>query len=190
MPLPYVIKTDGLAAGKGVLVTESLEQAKNAIKNYLSGNAFGPAGETIVIEEGLTGNEISILAICDGVKAVPLSPAQDYKRLLDDDNGPNTGGMGAYSPIPSVSEEFVKRIMDEAVHPTLQALIKRGIDYRGVLYAGIMNTAKGPKILESISVRRSRSTSCFTKNEIKLVRLLHEDKWEHRACTDLLMTQW
>lgn len=175
MPLPYVIKTDGLAAGKGVLVTESLEQAKNAIKNYLSGNAFGPAGETIVIEEGLTGNEISILAICDGAKAVPLSPAQDYKRLLDDDNGPNTGGMGAYSPIPSVSEEFVKRIMDEAVHPTLQALIKRGIDYRGVLYAGIMNTAKGPKILEyNVRFGDPEAQVVLPRMKSSLFRLLHE----------------
>ena len=102
MPLPYVIKTDGLAAGKGVIVTESVNEAKDAIKNYLSGDAFGDAGKTVVIEEGLIGNEISILAICDGTKAVPLAPAQDYKRLLNNDEGPNTGGMGAYSPIPSV----------------------------------------------------------------------------------------
>ena len=148
MPLPYVIKTDGLAAGKGVLVTESLNEAKSAIKNYLSGDAFGDAGKTVVIEEGLIGNEISMLAICDGTKAVPLTPAQDYKRLLNNDEGPNTGGMGAYSPIPSVSEDFVKQIMDKAVNPTLQTLIARGIDYRGVLYAGIMNTSSGPKILE------------------------------------------
>ena len=140
MPLPYVIKTDGLAAGKGVIVTESVNEAKDAIKNYLSGDAFGDAGKTVVIEEGLIGNEISILAICDGTKAVPLAPAQDYKRLLNDDEGPNTGGMGAYSPIPSVSEDFVTQIMEEAVQPTLQTLITRGIDYRGVLYAGIMNT--------------------------------------------------
>ena len=148
MPLPYVIKTDGLAAGKGVIVTESVNEAKDAIKNYLSGDAFGDAGKTVVIEEGLIGNEISILAICDGTKAVPLAPAQDYKRLLNNDEGPNTGGMGAYSPIPSVSEDFVTQIMEEAVQPTLQTLITRGIDYRGVLYAGIMNTASGPKILE------------------------------------------
>ena len=152
MPLPYVIKTDGLAAGKGVLVTESLSEAKSAIKNYLTGDAFGDAGKTVVIEEGLIGNEISILAICDGTKAVPLTPAQDYKRLLNNDEGPNTGGMGAYSPIPSVSEDFVKQIMDEAVNPTLQTLIDRGIDYRGVLYAGIMNTASGPKFLNTMSV--------------------------------------
>jgi phosphoribosylamine--glycine ligase len=148
MPLPYVIKTDGLAAGKGVLVTESLNDAESAIENYLSGKAFGEAGKTIVIEEGMKGNEISILAICDGKKAVALSPAQDYKRLLEDDKGPNTGGMGAYSPVPDVTEHFIEKIMQESVQPTLEALIKRGIDYRGVLYAGIMNTKKGPKILE------------------------------------------
>jgi phosphoribosylamine--glycine ligase len=148
MPLPYVIKTDGLAAGKGVLVTHSLQEAESAIRNYLSGEAFGNAGKKIVIEEGMSGNEISILAICDGGKAVALSPAQDYKRLLDNDEGPNTGGMGAYSPVPDVSEKFVEKIMEEAIQPTLRTLIQRGIDYRGVLYAGIMHTEKGPKILE------------------------------------------
>ncbi|MEE2683228.1 MAG: phosphoribosylamine--glycine ligase [Actinomycetota bacterium] len=148
MPLPYVIKTDGLAAGKGVLVTDSLGEAQDTIKSYLSGEAFGNAGRRIVIEEGIQGDEISILAVCDGEKAVALSPAQDFKRLLDNDEGPNTGGMGAYSPVPKITEQFVERIMKVAVQPTLQALINRGINYRGVLYAGIMNTANGPKILE------------------------------------------
>ena len=175
MPLPYVIKTDGLAAGKGVLVTESLNEAKSAIKNYLSGDAFGDAGKTVVIEEGLIGNEISILAICDGTKAVPLAPAQDYKRLLNNDEGPNTGGMGAYSPIPSVSEDFVKQIMHEAVQPTLQTLINRGIDYRGVLYAGIMNTASGPKILEyNVRFGDPEAQVVLPRMESSLFRLLRE----------------
>lgn len=175
MSAPYVIKTDGLAAGKGVLVTDVLEEAQSAVENYLSGNAFGKAGKTIVIEEGLIGNEISILAICDGTKAVPLSPAQDYKRLLDNDEGPNTGGMGAYSPIPSVSEEFVNTIMTDAVQPTLQALINRGINYRGVLYAGIMNTASGPKILEyNVRFGDPEAQVVLPRMRSSLFALLHE----------------
>jgi phosphoribosylamine--glycine ligase len=175
MSAPYVIKTDGLAAGKGVLVTEALKDAQKAVKNYLSGNAFGIAGKTIVIEEGLIGNEISILAICDGTKAVPLAPAQDYKRLLDNDEGPNTGGMGAYSPIPSVSEEFVNTIMNDAVQPTLQALINRGINYRGVLYAGIMNTVSGPKILEyNVRFGDPEAQVVLPRMRSSLFSLLHE----------------
>ena len=128
-----------------------------------------------MIEEGLIGNEISILAICDGTKAVPLTPAQDYKRLLNNDEGPNTGGMGAYSPIPSVSEDFVKQIMDEAVNPTLQTLIDRGIDYRGVLYAGIMNTASGPKILEyNVRFGDPEAQVVLPRMESSLFRLLRE----------------
>ena len=128
MPLPYVIKTDGLAAGKGVLVTDSLNEATEAINNYLSGESFGDAGRKIVIEEGISGPEISILAICDGNKAVALSPAQDYKRLSDYDKGPNTGGMGAHSPVPWISDDLVEKDKEESVYPTLQPLNKRGID--------------------------------------------------------------
>jgi phosphoribosylamine--glycine ligase len=145
---PYVVKTDGLAAGKGVLVTDSLADARAAVTDYLSGSAFGDAGRTVVIEEGLTGPELSVLAVCDGTRAVALAPAQDYKRLADGDQGPNTGGMGAYSPVPAADTELVDRVMREAVEPTLAALRGRGIDYRGVLYAGLMLTPDGPKVLE------------------------------------------
>jgi len=144
----YVIKTDGLAAGKGVLVTSDLAEAKNAVSEYLSGKAFGTAGKQIVIEEGLTGPEISLLAVCDGQTAVPLAPAQDFKRLKDQDEGPNTGGMGAYSPVPFLEENLIERIMDIAVIPTLETLKRKGIDYRGVLYCGLMITLDGPKVLE------------------------------------------
>jgi len=144
----YVIKTDGLAAGKGVLVTSDLAEAREAVSEYLSGKAFGTAGKRIVIEEGLTGPEISLLAVCDGQTAVPLAPAQDFKRLKDQDEGPNTGGMGAYSPVPFVEENLVERIMDIAVIPTLETLKRKGIDYRGVLYCGLMITPDGPKVLE------------------------------------------
>ena len=145
---PYVIKTDGLAAGKGVVVTESLTEARNAVGDYLSGAAFGSAGHQLVIEEGLVGPEISILAICDGQRAVALAPAQDFKRAGDHDEGLNTGGMGAYSPVPIVSAHLLDEVMDRFVEPTLAALRLRGIDYRGVLYAGLMLTADGPKMLE------------------------------------------
>ncbi|MGI9605387.1 MAG: phosphoribosylamine--glycine ligase [Acidimicrobiales bacterium] len=144
----FVIKTDGLAAGKGVLVTEDRAEAEAAVKDYLSGAAFGAAGSTIVIEEGLTGPEVSVLAICDGTRAVALAPAQDFKRALDDDNGPNTGGMGAYTPLSFAGADVVDQVMELAVGPTLAELRRRGIDYRGVLYAGLMLTPTGMKVLE------------------------------------------
>ncbi|MDZ7677497.1 MAG: phosphoribosylamine--glycine ligase [Acidimicrobiales bacterium] len=144
----YVIKTDGLAAGKGVLVTADRAEASEAVAGYLSGDRFGDAGRTVVIEEGMTGPELSLLAVCDGRRAVPLAPAQDYKRAFDDDRGPNTGGMGAYSPVPIVDDDLVGTIMDRFVEPTLAVLRDRGIDYRGVLYAGLMLTPEGPKLVE------------------------------------------
>jgi phosphoribosylamine--glycine ligase len=147
---PYVVKTDGLAEGKGVLVTESLADATDAVRAYLSGEAFGDAGRTLVIEEGLTGPEISLLVLCNGDPdaARPLAPAQDFKRIGDGDTGPNTGGMGAYSPVPVASQGVVDRVMESAVMPTLHALEAQGIDYRGVLYAQMMLTADGPKVIE------------------------------------------
>ena len=148
LPGPFVVKTDGLAAGKGVLVTESLDEAAEDVGEKLSGIAFGEAGRTVVIEEGLSGPELSILAVCDGKRAVPLAPAQDFKRVGDGDTGPNTGGMGAYSPVPVAGPDVVDAIMDRAVEPTLAALRAHGIDYRGVLYAGLMLTPEGPKVLE------------------------------------------
>jgi phosphoribosylamine--glycine ligase len=150
LPGLYVVKTDGLAAGKGVVVTESIADARDAVRAYLSGMAFGDAGRTLVIEEGLTGPELSLLVVCNGDPddARPLAPAQDYKRIGDGDTGPNTGGMGAYSPVPVAGPELVDAVMREAVHPTLKELAARGIEYRGVLYAGLMLTPSGPKVLE------------------------------------------
>ncbi len=148
MPEPYVVKTDGLAAGKGVVVTDSLAEARAAVQRYLSGEAFGDAGRTVVIEEGLTGPELSVLAVCDGTTAVALAPAQDFKRIGEGDTGPNTGGMGAYSPVPAAGDEVVAEVMEAFVDPTLEELRARGIDYRGVLYAGLMLTPDGPRILE------------------------------------------
>ncbi len=144
----YVIKTDGLAAGKGVLVTSDAEEAADDVAEKLSGNAFGEAGRRIVIEEGLSGPELSVLAVCDGTRAVALTPAQDHKRLGDGDTGPNTGGMGAYAPVPFAPSRLVDEVLDRAVLPTLHALSRAGIDYRGVLYAGLMLTPQGLKVLE------------------------------------------
>jgi phosphoribosylamine---glycine ligase len=145
---PYVVKTDGLAAGKGVAVVDTLHDARDAVHAYLSGEAFGDAGRTLVIEEGLIGPEISLLVLCDGREAIPLEPAQDFKRIFDGDQGPNTGGMGAYSPVNIATPAIIDEVMAKAVRPTLDALHARGIEYRGVLYAGLMLTAAGPKIIE------------------------------------------
>jgi phosphoribosylamine--glycine ligase len=148
MPGLYVVKTDGLAAGKGVLVTESLAEAEDDVRTKLDGSAFGAAGRRVVIEEGLSGPEVSLMCLCDGHRAVPLASAQDYKRVGDGDSGPNTGGMGAYSPVPAVGQAEAESLADTMVAPTLHELRRRGVDYRGVLYAGLMLTPAGPKVLE------------------------------------------
>ena len=148
MPGLYVIKTDGLAAGKGVVVTESIAEARDAVREYLSGAAFGAAGTTCVIEEGLSGPEISIFAACDGTTAIPFGSAQDHKRVGDGDTGPNTGGMGTFSPVPVGNPAMIGHVMDTAIEPTLATLRDKGIDYRGFLFAGLMLTPDGPKMLE------------------------------------------
>lgn len=148
MSPPYVIKTDGLAAGKGVLVTHDLDEARRDVIEKLSGTAFGDAGRTVVIEEGLRGEECSIHVLCDGTTTVPLVAAQDFKRVGDGDQGANTGGMGAYAPIPSLTSDQVFEIMRLIITPTLEELRRRGLEFRGVLYAGVMMTTSGPKLLE------------------------------------------
>ncbi len=148
LPGPWVVKTDGLAAGKGVLVTGSLAEADADIEAKLSGSSFGDAGRSVVVEEGLSGLECSLLVLCDGERLAALAPAQDFKRVADGDAGPNTGGMGAYSPVPFVDDALVERLVNEAVVPLVAALRARGIEYRGVLYAGLMLTPNGPKVLE------------------------------------------
>jgi phosphoribosylamine--glycine ligase len=148
LPGPWVVKTDGLAAGKGVLVATSLDEAIADVRAKLAGEAFGDAGRTVVVEEGMIGTELSLLAVCDGSGAVALAPAQDFKRIGDGDTGPNTGGMGAYSPVPGADEALVADVMARFVEPTLAELRRRGIDYRGVLYAGLMLTPDGPRLVE------------------------------------------
>jgi phosphoribosylamine--glycine ligase len=145
---PIVIKADGLAAGKGVIVAKDVETALNAAKATLSGEEVGEAGRRIVVEEYLTGQEVSILAICDGETCIPLAPSQDHKTVGEGDKGPNTGGMGAYSPVPIVDQALEERICDSILIPTLKALCQEGIRYTGVLYAGLMLAEDGPKVIE------------------------------------------
>ncbi|MCL6472938.1 MAG: phosphoribosylamine--glycine ligase [Firmicutes bacterium] len=145
---PYVIKADGLAAGKGVFIAKSLDEAKAAVKSCLIEKQFGSAGELILIEECLEGPELSVLAFSDGKNVLPMVPAQDYKRAYDDDQGLNTGGMGSYSPVPIVTPALFNEIADTILKPTVKGLAAEGIEYRGVLYAGLMITKDGPKVLE------------------------------------------
>lgn len=144
---PLVVKADGLAAGKGVVICETLSAAEEAIAACFSG-AFGLAGSSVVIEEKLIGEEASFFAICDGTRAIPLASAKDHKRAYDGDLGPNTGGMGCISPAPMMTEALSARIMSEIVMPTLDAMRNRGTPFQGVLYAGLMITAEGPKLIE------------------------------------------
>ena len=144
---PIVVKADGLAAGKGVVVATTLEEAEAAVDASLSG-AFGSAGAEIVIEEFLEGEEVSFFALCDGVTAMPFASAQDYKRVGDGDTGPNTGGMGAYSPPRVMTPELSQRIMREVIAPTLRGMNERGSPFRGVLFAGLMIGKNGPKVIE------------------------------------------
>jgi len=144
---PLVVKADGLAAGKGVTVCETIEQSKEAIKEIFSGK-FGSAGNKVILEEKIEGPEVSIFALCDGEKLVVLPPAQDHKRLLDGDNGPNTGGMGAYAPALLINDEDLKDLTELVLIPTLKGLKKKKIKYIGVIYAGLMLTSSGPKVIE------------------------------------------
>jgi len=144
---PIVVKADGLAAGKGVVVAASGEEAEAAIDMMFGGGLGTPAWE-IVIEDCLVGEEASFFALCDGETAIPLASAQDHKRVGDGDTGPNTGGMGAYSPAPVMTREMEKRVMDEIVMPTVHALKAMGAPYKGVLFAGLMITKDGPKLIE------------------------------------------
>jgi phosphoribosylamine--glycine ligase len=144
---PIVVKADGLAAGKGVVVAASVAEAEAAIDAILGGS-LGSAGAEVVIEEFLPGEEVSFFALCDGDNAIPLASAQDHKRVFDGDRGPNTGGMGAYSPAPALTPALAGRAMDEIMLPTVRAMKARGTPFRGVLYAGLMLTPDGPKLFE------------------------------------------
>jgi phosphoribosylamine--glycine ligase len=145
---PVVVKADGLAAGKGVIICNNGDEARSAIQSIMQAKAFGNAGDQVVVEEFLTGEEVSLLAFTDGKTVLPLDSAQDHKAAFDGDKGPNTGGMGAYSPASVFTEELKNKVIDEIMIPTIRAMAKEGRYYRGILYAGLMLTKSGPKVLE------------------------------------------
>jgi len=144
---PIVIKADGLAAGKGVVVADTLSAAEQAIDMMFAGG-LGTAGAPVLVEEFLAGEEVSFFVLCDGETAIPLASAQDHKRAFDDDQGPNTGGMGAYSPAPVMTADMARRVMDEIITPTLTAMRRMGTPFRGILFAGLMIGPDGPKLIE------------------------------------------
>jgi len=145
---PCVVKADGLAAGKGVVVAKTAEEAKQAVSVMMEDKVFGDAGSRVIVEECLEGQEASILVITDSKEVIALASSQDHKRIFDNDQGPNTGGMGAYSPAPIVTNSLFKAILEKIVHRTIDGLVREGIEYKGILYAGIMITKDGPKALE------------------------------------------
>src|SRR6185369_10536766 len=145
---PVVVKADGLAAGKGVVVAADRAAAEMAVTVAMGERRFGTAGDAVVIEECLTGPEVSFFVVCDGERAVPLGSAQDHKRIFDEDRGPNTGGMGAFAPSPLISEDMSRRVCDAIVSPVLAGMDHEGHPYRGFLYVGLMLTADGPKVIE------------------------------------------
>ena len=145
---PTVVKADGLAAGKGVILCATVKEAEEAVQMIMVDKLFGDAGERLVVEEFLEGEEASFLAFSDGKTVLPMASSQDHKPAFDDDKGPNTGGMGAYSPAPVVTEELHKQIMEQVMIPTVEGMAAEGRPYKGILYAGIMVTADGPKVLE------------------------------------------
>ena len=172
---PWVIKTDGLAAGKGVLVTDSMSAAEGDVRAKLGGESFGDAGRRIVVEEYLDGPEISVLAVCDGKRAVALAPAQDFKRIGDGDTGPNTGGMGAYSPVPFVTKDVLDEVEEAFLRRAIEGMVADGIDYRGILYAGLALTSKGPKLVEfNIRFGDPEAEVVLPRIESDLASLLHQ----------------
>jgi phosphoribosylamine--glycine ligase len=146
--LPVVLKADGLAAGKGVVIAQTREEAENALVDAMRDGRFGAAGETVVIEECLSGPEVSFFLVCDGSRALPIGSAQDHKRIFDDDRGPNTGGMGAFAPSPIFPATLQSRVMTEIVDPVVSGMAAEGYPFVGFLYAGLMLTADGPKVIE------------------------------------------
>jgi phosphoribosylamine--glycine ligase len=196
---PIVVKADGLAAGKGVIVAMTLEEARAAVRDMLSGNAFGEAGNRVVIEEYLDGEEASFIVMADGKNALPMATSQDHKRVGDGDTGPNTGGMGAYSPAPVVTHEVYQRIMDEVINPTIRGMAKEGLPYTGFLYAGLMIMADGtPKVIEyncrfgdpetqpiMLRMRSDLVVHCLTALDQKLDEETTE--WDERCSLGVVM---
>lgn len=198
-PFPVVVKADGLAAGKGVMICNDLKEAKEAVKQIMDQKIFKEAGARVVIEECLVGEEASILAICDGKNYIILDSSQDHKRIFDDDLGPNTGGMGAYSPAPVITEELFRKIGIQIIDPAIRGMYKEGIPFKGVLYAGLMITDEGPFVLE-FNVRlgdpESQAILPRMRNDLVEVMLASCDgrldkvkmEWDKRSCVCVVMS--
>jgi phosphoribosylamine--glycine ligase len=196
---PIVVKADGLAAGKGVIVAMTLDEAEDAIKDMLAGNAFGEAGSRVVIEEFLEGEEASFIVMVDGASVLPMATSQDHKRVGDKDTGPNTGGMGAYSPAPVVTPEIHNRILEEVIYPTVRGMDAEGAPYTGFLYAGLMIDADGtPKVIEyNCRFGDPETQPIMMRMESDLVELClmaidekldqAESKWDPRASIGVVL---
>jgi len=195
---PWVIKADGLAAGKGVTVTDDPAAATAAIQAALVGGVHGEAGARILLEEYLEGPEVSLLAVTDGRTVVPLAPARDHKRVGDGDQGPNTGGMGAYSPLPDLPDELVDELRREVMEPTVAELARRGVRYQGVLYAGLTLTADGPRVLEfncrfgdpeaqAILPRMSTDLADLAWSTVEGTLAGHKVGWDPRPCVTVVL---
>ncbi|WP_023604478.1 phosphoribosylamine--glycine ligase [Aliivibrio logei] len=196
---PIVVKADGLAAGKGVIVAMTLKEAEDAIKDMLSGNVFGEAGSRVVIEEFLEGEEASFIVMVDGASVLPMATSQDHKRVGDKDTGPNTGGMGAYSPAPVVTPEIHNRILEEVIYPTVRGMDAEGAPYTGFLYAGLMIDADGtPKVIEyNCRFGDPETQPIMMRMESDLVELClmaidekldeAESKWDTRAAIGVVL---
>ncbi len=146
--MPLVLKADGLAAGKGVVIAQNQDEALKAVEDILEAGVFGAAGNRLVVEEFLEGEEVTVLAFCDKEHVLPMVPSQDHKRIFDGDQGPNTGGMGAYSPVPALTPELANEVEENILRPTVRAMAAEGRPFSGILYAGLMLTSNGPKVLE------------------------------------------
>ncbi|MBU1864311.1 MAG: phosphoribosylamine--glycine ligase [Candidatus Omnitrophica bacterium] len=195
---PFVIKADGLAAGKGVIVTKTTEEAVQAITNILDNKVFGSAGNKIIIEDFVEGEELSVLAFTDGQSILPLASSQDHKRAFDNDEGPNTGGMGAYSPCPLVSQDDVHVIVEKAIKPAVAGLKQEGITYKGLIYAGIMISKQGPIVLEfNVRFGDPETQAVIPRLKGDLVPILLEVAkgkletkklaWDHRSCVSVVL---
>ncbi|MFC1643852.1 phosphoribosylamine--glycine ligase [Candidatus Omnitrophota bacterium] len=199
MGAPIVVKAYGLAAGKGVIIAQTVEEAVEAARAMLVKKEFGSAGKNIIVEECLTGEEASILVMTDGTNIIPLATSQDHKRVYDEDKGPNTGGMGAYSPAPVIDKELFSEVMENIIRPTVEGLRKEGILYKGVLYAGLMMTDSGPKVLEyNVRFGDPETQVILPRLKSDLAELLMraakgdlagmELEWDERECVCVVLT--
>ncbi len=195
---PVVVKADGLCAGKGVVVATTIEEAKLAVGIMMVDKAFGDAANKIIIEDCLIGEEASIIVISDGKNIVPLASSQDHKRIFDGDRGPNTGGMGAYSPAPAVTDDVFKKVMDTVIRPVIFGLAKEGALYKGALYAGIMLTTDGPKALEfNVRFGDPETQAIIPRLKSDLVDVMYKAakgelgsyglEWDRRPCVSVVI---